>query len=144
MAQNCVNLTCGTRFFIEDAIGSGTFIEVEDVTTFGGEIGQTGTFLESTTITDCSKTYVAGLSDAPDWTVTFTYCPTTNQTTFINSAVAGETRQAKIEFADKTGSSPVATATFELAMAGFTMSDPAPDTLMMGNVSGKASKFVWA
>lgn len=140
MAQEQVHLTCGTRFFIEDAVGSGTMIEIEDVTTFGGEVGQVGTFLETTTITDCSKDYIAGLSDAPDLTISFLYAPTTNQTNFITSAQAGEKRKAKIEFA----TTPVATADFELAMAGFTMSDPAPDTVLTGNVNGKASAFVWS
>lgn len=143
MAQEQVHLTCKTQFYIEDAIDSGIYIEVEDVTTFGGEIGQTGTFLEATTIADCSKDYISGLSDAPDLTVSFFYSPTTNQSNFIASAENGEKKKARITFADK-GSGAVTTADFTLAMAGFTMSDPAPDTILTGNVSGKASKFIWS
>ncbi len=142
MAQEQVHLTCGTRFFIEDSVGSGTMIEVEDVTSFGGDIGQVGSFLESTTVTDCSKTYIAGLSDAPDLTVSFLYSPTTNQTNFINAGQSGETRAARIVFSDK-GSGGVTTADFTMAMSGFMLSDPAPDTILTGNVSGKASKFLW-
>jgi len=143
MANNAVHLTCGTRFFIEDSVGSGTMIEIEDIVTLGGEIGQVGTFLDSTTITDCSKTYIAGLSDAPDMNISFLYSPTVNQTNFMNAGIAGEKRAARIAFSDDAGTA-VATADFELAMAGFTFSDPAPDTILTGNVSGKASKFVWS
>jgi len=143
MAQEQIHLTCGTMFFIEDAVGSGTMIEVEDTTTFGGEIGQVGTFLESTTVKDCSKDYISGLSDAPDLTVSFLYSPTVNQTNFKNAGVAGEKRAARIIFADH-GTGGVVTADFTIAMAGFTLSDPAPDTILTGNVSGKASNFVWS
>jgi len=139
MAQENIHLSCDTTFYIEDAVGSGTYIEVEDVTSFGGEIGQVGTFLDSTTVKDCAKTYIAGLADAPDLTVSFLYSPTTNQTNFINSAQAGETRKARIIF-----SGGVATADFDIAMSGFTLSDPAPDTILTGMVQSKASKFIWS
>lgn len=143
MAQEQVHLTCGTQFFIEDAVDSDVFIEVEDITTFGGEIGQVGTFLDSTTVKDCSRTYIAGLSDAPDLTVSFLYNPTTNQSNFRSGAIAGEKRKARIVFADK-GAGGVVTADFNLAMAGFTLSDPAPDTIITANVNGKADNFVWS
>lgn len=139
MATGTIHLSCNTAFYVEDAVGSGVYIEVENVTTFGGEIGQNGTFLDSTTVKDCAKTYTAGLADAPDLTVSFLYTPTTNQSNFIAGAQAGETRQARIVFAGGE-----ATADFEIAMSGFTLSDPAPDTLLTGNVNGKASKFVWS
>jgi len=139
MAQENVHLSADTTFYIEDAVGSGTYIEVEDVSTFGGEIGQVGTFLDSTTIKDTAKTYIAGLADAPDLTISFLYAPTTNQTNFINSAQAGESRQARIVFAGG-----VVTADFEVAMSGFTLSDPAPDTILTGSVTSKASSFVWS
>ena len=115
------------------------YIEVEDVTTFGGEIGQVGTFLDSTTVKDCAKTYIAGLADAPDLSVSFLYSPTTNQSNFIASAQNGETRKARIIF-----SGGIATADFDLAMSGFTLSDPAPDTILTGMVTSKASKFIWS
>lgn len=143
MAQEKVHLTCGTVFEIEDAPESGIFIEIEDVVTFGGEIGQLGTYLDSTTVKDCGKTYIAGLSDAPDLTISFLYSPTTNQENLRDGAIAGENRQARITFADD-GGSPVATAEFEIALAGFTMNDPAPDTILTASVSGKASKFAWS
>lgn len=143
MAQNQVHLTCGTRFFIEDVAGSGTMIEIEDVTTFGGEIGQNGTFLESTTITECSKSYIAGLSDAPDMSISFLYSPTTNQSNFRDAGLSGDKRQARIVFADG-GAGGVVTADFNLAMAGFTLGDPAPDTIITGTVMGKADGFVWS
>ena len=140
MAQAKVHLTCGSQFFIEDAVDSNTYIEVEDVVSFGGEIGQLGTFLESTTVKDCSKTYISGLSDAPDLTVSFFYSPTTNQTNFRDAGNAGEKRKARIIF----GGSEVATADFNLAMAGFTLGDPAPDTIITASVMGKADGFVWS
>lgn len=138
MAQEEVHLSCDTTFYVEDAVGSGTYIEVEDVSTFGGEIGQVGTFLDSTTVKDCAKTYIAGLADAPDLTVSFFYNPTTNQSNFITGAQAGESRKARIVF-----SNGVATADFDMAMSGFTLSDPAPDTILTGSVNGKASNFIW-
>ena len=113
------------------------------ITTFGGEIGQVGTFLDSTTVKDCSKTYIAGLSDAPDLTVSFLYAPTTNQSNFVTGAQAGETRKARIVFADK-GAGGVVTADFDMAMAGFTLADPAPDTILTGMINGKASNFIWS
>lgn len=143
MAKEQVHLTCGTKFFIEETVGGGTMIEVEDVTTFGGDIGQVGSFLESTTVTDCSKTYIAGLSDAPDLTISFLYSPTVNQTNFRDSAIGGQNKKARIVFADK-GSGGVVTADFDLAMAGFTLGDPAPDTIITASVSGKGSNFVWS
>ena len=143
MAQEQVHLTCGTRFFIEDTAGSGTMIEIEDTLSFGGEIGQSGTFLESTTITECSKSYIAGLSDAPDMSITFLYSPTVNQTNFRDAGIAGQKRKARIVFADK-GTGGVVTADFNLAMAGFALSDPAPDTILTGVVSGKADGFGWS
>lgn len=143
MAQEQVHLTCGSKFYIEDAIASGVYIQIEDTTTFGGEIGQNGSFLESTTITDCSKTYIAGLSDAPDLAISFLYSPTVNQTNFRNASIAGESRKARIIFADK-GAGGVTTADFDLAMSGFTLSDPAPDTILTANVAGKGSNFAWS
>lgn len=139
MAQEEVHLSCGTTFYVEDAVGSSVFIEVEDVTTFGGEIGQIGTFLDATTVKDCAKDYISGLSDAPDLTVSFLYSPTTNQSNFIVGAQAGEKRKARIVF-----SGGVVQADFEIAMAGFTLSDPSPDTILTGSVNGKASKFIWS
>jgi len=143
MAQNKVHLTCGSKLFIENAVDSGVFIEVEDVTTLGGEIGQTGTFLESTTITDCAKDYISGLKDSPDLVISYLYSPTTNQNNFRTASEAGEKRAVKIEFADD-GGTPVATVNFKMAMSGFTMADPAPDTILTANVMGKGSNFVWS
>lgn len=143
MSEKKVHLTCGTRFYVEDAPSSGVYIEVEDVVSFGGEIGQIGTFLESTTVTDCAKDYIGGLSDAPDLTVSYLISPTTNQSNFKAAAIASEKRKARIVFADK-GAGAVITADFSLAMAGYTVNDPAPDTILTGNVNGKASKFIWS
>jgi len=79
------------------------------------------------------------LSDAQDLTISFVYAPTTNQSNFIAGAVAGEKRKARIIF-----SGGVATADFDMAMAGFTLADPAPDTILTGMVNSKASNFVWS
>jgi len=143
MATQDVHLTCGTRFYIEDVAGSGTMMEIEDVLGYGGEIGEVGTFLESTTTSDCSKTYIAGLPDAPDLTVAFYYSPTSNQTNFRGAAIAREKRAARIVFSEH-GNGPAATVEFDFTMGGFTTSDPEPDTILTGNVSGKASNFVWS
>ncbi len=144
MAEKQVHLTCGSSFLVEDGEVTPVFIEVEDVTTLGGELGEIGTFIESTTIKDCAKKYIAGLSDAPDLTVSFLWSGSTNQINFKDASIARETRPAKVVFSDPTGASPVITVSFDLVMAGFTMGDPAPDTLLTASVNGKASNFIWS
>lgn len=139
MAQENVHLSCDSQFFIEDAVDSGVYIEIEDVIGYGGAIGQTGVFLDSTTQKDCSRTYIPGLSDSPDLTVSFFYSPTTNQSNFRDAAIAGETRAARIVFA-----TAVATADFNMALSGFMLGDPVPDTIITAEISSKASNFVWS
>ena len=138
MAQEQVHLTCDSQFFIEDAVDSGIFIEVEAVIGYGGSIGQNGTFLDTTTQKDCSRTYIAGLADSPDLTVSFFYSPTTSQSNFKDAAIAREKRAARIVF-----SGGVAAADFNMSMSGFMLSDPVADTILTAEVSSKADSFVW-
>ncbi len=79
-----------------------------------GDIGNTGSFIEQTTLADTTKRYMAGMKDTAELEITyFKYSADTDQAAIKTLAEAGSNIYVKIEWANGD------TATFEAAISGY-------------------------
>lgn len=117
MANEAV-LVAGTRCYFKIDGEVGDYLELEGVRSLG-EIGSTGSFVETTTIKDRTRTYVGGLKDTAESTMRMAvYSEDTNQAKFLKAAQDGANMSFKVVYpASKNGKQMV--ALIDIATSGY-------------------------
>ena len=108
----------GTTLSFEDPANTGTFLELREALTIGA-IGEQGEFVETTPISNTTRTYIPGLKTPPDKEITGNDVPDdANQEKFLQLASDNSIVTMKVELSnDRVG-------TFVLALSGWQINDP--------------------
>jgi len=105
-----------------------------------GATGQTGSFVDCTTLIDTSKQFISDLPEGPEKSLGFVDDPTNEDfTAFLNAAERREAVQFYIELPNKR------TANMVLSLSGWQMNEitaPASEVIQI-TVNGKQNGLVW-
>lgn len=105
-----------------------------------GATGQTGSFVDCTTLIDTSKQFISDLPEGPEKSLGFIDDPTnTDFAAFLNAAENRETVQFYMELPNGR------TATMILALSGWQMNEitaPASEVIQI-TVNGKQNNLTW-
>ncbi|MCO7225774.1 hypothetical protein [Pleionea sp. CnH1-48] len=131
----------GTIFEFEDPATPDTFIKLPNIDSLG-EVGQTGTFVEVTTLVDKTKKYVADRPDAPEKELVFIdNAGDADFKKFLDEAEKGSNVRCKITFP----SGRIA-ETKSLTLAGWKMQDVSSgdNSAMKISVLARQNDITWS
>ena len=137
-APTQARLAIGTTIEIEDAPGSGTFVNIAEPVDIGG-IGEVGSFVDATNLDspDATREYIAGLLDPPDKTLIFRDVPSdAGQTQLKTDADARSTILFRITIPPTTPASETQ-ALINIVLAGKMIESPVVDAPLQLSVAGK-------